>query len=132
MLLGQGLGTWIKSEPADRIGGPLVDPFLRAVSCIHCAIAVPMPRPRYSGWTAASPRSPPDTSAYAGWEPLARCRDRVTRAVRGILAAHSTDNVVLVGHGTAWTLLVSELTGQPPDLTAWRNLRMPDVLALEP
>ena len=46
-----------------------------------------------------------------------------TRAVAGILAAHPTDNVVLVGHGTAWTLLVSELTGRPPDLTAWRNLK---------
>ncbi len=74
----------------------------------------------------------PDTPAYAGWEPLARCRDRVNRAVGGILAAHPTDHVVLVGHGTAWTLLVSELTGRPPDLTAWRNLKQPDVLTLEP
>jgi broad specificity phosphatase PhoE len=74
----------------------------------------------------------PDTPAYAGWEPLADCRERVTRAVSGILAAHPDDDIVLVGHGTAWTLLVADLTGEPPDLAAWRNLGLPDVLTLAP
>jgi broad specificity phosphatase PhoE len=73
----------------------------------------------------------PDTPAYAGWEPLSACRARVTRAVAGILAAHPDDDVVLVGHGTAWTLLAAELTGRPPDLDRWRGLRMPDVIVLD-
>jgi broad specificity phosphatase PhoE len=74
----------------------------------------------------------PDSPAYAGWEPAAHCRDRVTRAVMGILAAHPTDDIVLVGHGTAWTLLAAELTGQPADLARWRTMKMPDLITLDP
>jgi hypothetical protein len=36
----------------------------------------------------------------------------------------------LVGHGTAWTLLVAALTGEPPDLARWESLAMPDVLTV--
>lgn len=70
----------------------------------------------------------PAVPAYEGWEPLAACRARVTKAVSGILSAHTGEDVVLVGHGTAWTALASELTGQPPDLVRWRALGMPDVI----
>lgn len=73
----------------------------------------------------------PATSAVPEWEPLARTRDRLLPAVRRILADHPETDVVLAGHGTAWTLLVSELTGDPPDLEAWEALRMPDLWALE-
>ena len=73
----------------------------------------------------------PDVSAYDGWEPLAACRDRVVRAVRGILAVHAGEDVVLVGHGTAWTVLVAELTVTPPDLERWRSLAMPDLIVLD-
>lgn len=75
----------------------------------------------------------PSVSAWPGWEPLADCRARVTAAVRNILAAvenpdgHVGD-LVLVGHGTAWTVLMSELTGQPPDLDGWRAMAMPDLM----
>ncbi len=53
----------------------------------------------------------PEVPAYDGWEPLSRCRDRVVRAAEGILATHRGSDVVLVGHGTAWTCLVSALSG---------------------
>lgn len=66
----------------------------------------------------------PDQPAYVGWESLAACRERVVRAVQGILAAHAEEEVVLVGHGTAWTLL----SGEAPDLARWRSLAMPDLL----
>ncbi len=66
-------------------------------------------------------------SAHPGWEPLAATRDRVVSAVRRILAAYPEGEVVLVGHGTTWTLMLSELTGSPPDLDAWAALEMPDV-----
>ncbi|QNN52147.1 histidine phosphatase family protein [Nocardioides mesophilus] len=69
----------------------------------------------------------PEERAVPQWEPLSAARDRLVPAVRTLLAAHPDDDVVLVGHGTAWTLLVSELTGRPPDLEAWAALRMPDV-----
>jgi len=72
----------------------------------------------------------PDEPAYVGWEPLAACRERVARAVDGILAAHAEEEVVLVGHGTAWTLLVAELTGEAPDLERWRTMAMPDLLVV--
>jgi broad specificity phosphatase PhoE len=72
----------------------------------------------------------PEQPAYDGWEPLADCRDRVVRAVRGILSAHADEDVVLVGHGTAWTALVAELTGAPADLERWRTLAMPDLIVV--
>ncbi len=74
----------------------------------------------------------PDLSAYPGWEPLSRCRDRVVRAVEGIRSAHPHDDVVLVGHATAWTVLSAALTGTEPDLARWRALTMPDLLVVEP
>ncbi|NYD42405.1 histidine phosphatase family protein [Nocardioides panaciterrulae] len=72
----------------------------------------------------------PERSAYVGWEPLASCRERVSRAVEGILAAHAEEDVVLVGHGTAWTALVAALTGEPADLARWRTLAMPDLIVV--
>jgi hypothetical protein len=36
--------------------------------------------------------------------------------------------VVLVGHGTAWTLVRSAVTWEPLDLDWWARLWMPDVV----
>jgi broad specificity phosphatase PhoE len=73
----------------------------------------------------------PDVSAYAGWVPLADTRRRLVTAVDGILDQHPDHDVVLVGHGTAWTLLRSALTDEPPDLDRWARLAMPDVECVE-
>jgi broad specificity phosphatase PhoE len=70
----------------------------------------------------------PHEAAAPGWEPLDLTRERLVPVVRRIIGEHA--EVVLVGHGTAWTLLVSELTGRTPDLYAWRRLRMPDLWVL--
>lgn len=64
-----------------------------------------------------------------GWETSAETRERVTGAVREALGAD--DEAVLVGHGTAWTLLVSELTGAPVDLVAWERMSLPDHCVVE-
>ena len=72
----------------------------------------------------------PEASAYAGWEPLRACRDRVVPAVRRILEVHAGEDVVLVGHGTAWTVVVAELAGTAPDLDRWAALAMPDVIVV--
>jgi broad specificity phosphatase PhoE len=72
----------------------------------------------------------PEAPAHDGWEPLADCRARVVPAVRRVLAVHAGEDVVLVGHGTAWTVLVAELTGAPPDLDRWASLGMPDLIVL--
>lgn len=74
----------------------------------------------------------PELTAAPGWEPLAVCRARVVAAVEDILAEHPGDDVVLVGHGTAWTVLAAELTGTAPDLLRWESLGMPDVIVVEP
>lgn len=70
----------------------------------------------------------PSRPAAPGWEPLDATRDRLLPAVRRILDVHGDDDVVLVGHGTAWTLLVAELRGEEPDLVRWDSLGMPDVI----
>jgi broad specificity phosphatase PhoE len=70
----------------------------------------------------------PDLPAYDGWVPLAQTRRRVVRAVAQIVDRPGDTDLVLVGHGTAWTLVVAALTGRPPDLAAWANLAMPDVI----
>ncbi len=72
----------------------------------------------------------PSQRAVPEWEPLAALRERLVPAVDRILGLHPHDDVVLVGHGTAWTLLVADLTGSEPDLDAWAALRMPDVWAI--
>ena len=72
----------------------------------------------------------PDAPAVPGWEPLVACRDRVVPAVRRVLEVHGGEDVVLVGHGTAWTLVVAALTGEPADLARWESLAMPDVLVV--
>ena len=35
-------------------------------------------------------------------------------------------DVVLIGHGTALTLLVADLVGRPPDIDAWQAMLLPD------
>ena len=76
----------------------------------------------------------PDLPAVLGWEPAAVTRQRVVGAVRAItvrsmLRGH--DDVVLVGHGAAWTLLVAALTDSEPDIDAWRAMRNPDHCAID-
>lgn len=75
--------------------------------------------------------SSPDVAALPGWEPLDRTRARVVAAVRTILAEQLREELVLVGHGTAWTVLRAELTGRPADLEAWAGLRMPDLWVVD-
>ena len=72
----------------------------------------------------------PDLSVAEGWEPLADTRHRVVGAVEGILDQHPTHDVVLVGHGTAWTLLRAAVSGAAPDLVWWARLSLPDVQCL--
>jgi broad specificity phosphatase PhoE len=72
----------------------------------------------------------PAESALPGWEPLETTMGRLLPAVRRILDVHGDEDVVLVGHGTAWTLLVAELTGREPDLARWRSLGMPDLVTV--
>ena len=74
----------------------------------------------------------PDRAAHAGWEPLSATRERVVTSVRALLDEHPGDELVLVGHGTAWTVVASELTGTAPDLDRWAALGMPDVISLDP
>jgi broad specificity phosphatase PhoE len=74
----------------------------------------------------------PDVPAYDGWEPLAATRRRVVDAATAIVQSHPTGDVVLVGHGTAWTVLHAALTRQEPDLEAWARLALPDVIQCGP
>lgn len=72
----------------------------------------------------------PDRPAYDGWEPLAATRERIGTVVRALLAEHAGEDLVLVGHGTAWTVLAADLTSTPPDLERWAALGMPDVIEI--
>lgn len=72
-----------------------------------------------------------DTPALPGWETGRATQERVTGAVHRIRESCPDDEIVLAGHGTAWTLLVAKLTGNEPDFRAWQGLRCPDHCALE-
>jgi broad specificity phosphatase PhoE len=74
----------------------------------------------------------PDRSAHPGWEPLAETRRRVVAAAAQICRRHRDRgrDLVLVGHGTAWTLLRAAVRGEEPDLDWWDGLAMPDVVRL--
>jgi broad specificity phosphatase PhoE len=74
----------------------------------------------------------PTLPAAPGWEPLEACRDRVVPAVRRLLDVHADQDLVLVGHGTAWTVLAASLTGAPPDLARWAASTTPDLWTLDP
>lgn len=72
----------------------------------------------------------PSVPALDGWETLDACTARVTTTVADIRATHPDDDLVLVGHGTAWTLLVAEITGTEPNLAALRAMAFPDLIVL--
>jgi broad specificity phosphatase PhoE len=74
----------------------------------------------------------PTEPAYAGWEPLAVTRRRVVSAVEGLLGEDRRRDVVLVGHGTVWTLLRAAARHEEPDLEWWSGLAMPDVAPCHP
>jgi broad specificity phosphatase PhoE len=73
----------------------------------------------------------PEVSVRDGWEPLEATRARVSGSARAAVERADGGDVVLVGHGTAWTMLIAGCTGQPPDVEAWQHLQMPDHCALE-
>lgn len=67
----------------------------------------------------------PDEPALPGWEPYASAQERIARGVRKLLDALE-EPVVVVGHATALTLLVADLTGTPADVAAWEGMTLPD------
>ncbi|MFC6509819.1 histidine phosphatase family protein [Promicromonospora citrea] len=73
----------------------------------------------------------PDAEVRPGWEPTARTQARTVVAAGRIIEDHPGRDIVLVGHGTAWTLLAAALTGSEPDLGRWRALSMPDVITVD-
>ncbi|MFP5334612.1 MAG: histidine phosphatase family protein [Actinomycetes bacterium] len=72
----------------------------------------------------------PGEPAEDGWETADSTRARVVHAVQQ-LVEETPGDLVVVGHGTAWTLAVSDLTGAPVDLVAWERMLMPDHCAIE-
>ncbi len=74
----------------------------------------------------------PQQPAYPGWEPLVTTRGRVVTAVRLLLEQNAGEDLVLVGHSTAWTLVAAALTNSEPDLDRWMLLGMPDVIEVDP
>ena len=86
----------------------------------------------FTGTVGVVPSPSRTCPAYDGWEPLAACRaPRRPRPSGGSSTCTAGEDVVLVGHGTAWTVLVSALTGRPPDLDRWRALAMPDLIVVD-
>lgn len=52
------------------------------------------------------------------------------RAVDSI-TSHEPGDVVLVGHGTAWTLLIADLLDELPNLKGLPRMSMPDLLTVD-
>lgn len=74
----------------------------------------------------------PDAAARPGWESLEECRVRLRHALAPLLEGHAGEEVVLVGHGLAWAVLLADLAGAPPRLEDWRGLAMPDLRVVTP
>jgi broad specificity phosphatase PhoE len=76
----------------------------------------------------------PAESAVAGWETaqsvLVRLRREVVRRHERA-TANGLSDVVLVGHGTAWSLLVADILNRPVDVAGWQQMRMPDWCVLD-
>jgi len=70
----------------------------------------------------------PETSPAPGWETARSVGHRLTSFTSKLPPGV---DVVLVGHGLAWTILISLLTGSPPDVSAWRAMRLPDHCSLD-
>ncbi|MPY86052.1 MAG: hypothetical protein GEV00_23060, partial [Actinophytocola sp.] len=68
----------------------------------------------------------PDVPALPGWEMYVAARTRISRGVKNVLAGLGGEPLVVVGHGTVFTLLVAELTGTSPDVDAWTRMTLPD------
>ncbi|MGC0143200.1 histidine phosphatase family protein [Pseudactinotalea sp. Z1732] len=62
----------------------------------------------------------------ATWEPRVEATMRIVDGALAALESSTHPACVLVGHGTAFTLLVAALVGAPPDADAWARLNMPD------
>lgn len=73
----------------------------------------------------------PERSAAEGWEPMAHTTSRVVPALLELTATAHPRPVVVVGHGTAWTIAVAALTGTRPDLDGWSSMTMPDHCSLD-
>lgn len=69
--------------------------------------------------------------APEGWEPRVEATLRIVDGALAAMAMSPGGDCVLVGHGTAFTLLIAALVGQPPDAGAWRTMRMPDYCRLD-
>lgn len=72
--------------------------------------------------------------AAAGWETGTSVRDRIyAEAARRCAESDpaGSGDVVLVGHGTAWSLLVAAILDRPVDVAGWQRLRMPDWCVLD-
>lgn len=84
-------------------------------------------------WSAAVARSMTESSTPAqdGWETATATTSRVLGTVTRIRESCVGEDLVLVGHGTAWTLLVAALTASPPDLAGWERMGLPDHLVLD-
>lgn len=66
-----------------------------------------------------------------GWESLSRAQERLVGAARRAAKRAAGRDVVLLGHGTALTMLVAALLGSDPDVAAWTGMRFPDHCALD-
>lgn len=74
----------------------------------------------------------PIESAHEGWDTCFRTQQRVVAATQRLLDRLPGKDLVLVGHGIAWTLLIADFTETDADPESWAALGMPDLVVLQP
>jgi broad specificity phosphatase PhoE len=133
LATGTAAASWYSSDEPKAVGTArtLTDGEIEVVPALKEAVRADwFPRQDQFQAAALAAFARPAHPALPGWEPFDQARARVRAAANDIVGRSRTE-VVLVGHGTAWTLLVSDLTGQPPDLDSWRRLGQPDLCTLD-
>ncbi len=64
-------------------------------------------------------------------EPAAQAAERITRCIRGLVEAHSTQTLAVVSHGLVLTLFLAQLEGRWPTVAEWQSVPFTGLIVVD-